>query len=68
MVARVVGADEDRQVAGHVAALDRVDADPLQRFGEAHDVRRVVEPAAVPSPRVHAKIEAIGLVEVSLPC
>src|SRR5690606_17670395 len=44
---RLVGADQQREILGHLAALDRVDADLLERFGKANDVRRVVEPAAV---------------------
>ena len=44
---RLLGADEDREVLGHLAALDRLDADPLERLGEAHDLGRVVELAAI---------------------
>ena len=36
---RLIGADEDREVLGHLAAFDRLDADPLERFGEAAPLR-----------------------------
>ena len=60
----LLGTDEQRQVLGHRAALDRLDADPLERLGELRDLRRLVHPAARGKARVQAKIEAIGLVEV----
>src|SRR5690606_26449685 len=44
---RLIGSDQQCQVLGHLAALDRVDADLLERFGKAHDIGRVVEPAAI---------------------
>src|SRR5258707_15291087 len=47
---RVVGADQQREVAGHVAALDRLDADLFQHFGEFHQFGRLVERAAVLEP------------------
>ncbi len=43
----LVGADQQRQVLGHVAGFDRVDADLLQRLGELLHVGRAVELAAV---------------------
>src|SRR4051794_8651889 len=43
---RLLGADEDREVLGHVAGLDRLDAYAFQRLGEAHHIWRVVELAA----------------------
>src|ERR671916_380960 len=43
----LVLADQDRQVLGHLAALDGLDANPLKRLGEGGDVRRVVEFTAV---------------------
>src|SRR3546814_13940182 len=42
----LVRPDEQRQILGHVAGLDRVDADLLQGRGEVADVRRAVELAA----------------------
>src|SRR5690554_7946442 len=44
---RVVRADEEREVLGHLAALDRRDDDVLERLGELDDLRGVVELAAV---------------------
>src|SRR5579871_619989 len=44
---RLVGADEDRQILGHVAGLDRRDADLLQRQRKVFDIRRAVEAAAI---------------------
>ena len=43
----LVGTDQDRQVLGHVAGLDRVDAHLLQIVGELLDVGRAVDLAAV---------------------
>jgi hypothetical protein len=60
-------ADEERQVLGHEARLDRVDADLLQRLREALQVGIAVELGAMSRPRVQAKIEAIEFVEVSSP-
>ena len=42
----LVGADQQREVLGHLAALDRLDADALERLGELGDLGRVVHPAA----------------------
>ena len=56
------------QVLGHLPGLDGLDAHPLERLGELHHLRRLVHAPASLQPRVHAKIEAIGLVEVGLPC
>src|SRR5258708_40350132 len=44
---RMVGADENGKIAGHIARLDRLDADLLQRLGEFHYIGRVVEGAAI---------------------
>src|SRR5215204_7181291 len=41
---RGVATDEEGEVLGHVAALDRADAHVLERVGEAGDVGRAVEP------------------------
>ena len=64
----LVAADEQRQVLGHLPALDRLDADALERLGELARPPGVasIRPRAA-SARVQAKIEAIGLVEVGLP-
>src|SRR5215211_4289277 len=43
----LLGADEEGEVLGHEAGLDRVDADLLQRRGEAGELRVVVELGAV---------------------
>src|SRR5689334_11058812 len=43
----LLGADQDREVLGHPAALDGLDADLLQRVREPDDVGRAVELAAV---------------------
>ena len=43
----LVRADQQREVLGHVAGFDRVDADLLQRLGELLHLRRAVELAAV---------------------
>jgi hypothetical protein len=59
--------DQDRQVLGHLARLDGLDADLLERVGELHDVRRAVELPRYLRPCVQAKIDAIGLVDVGLP-
>src|SRR3954449_2912729 len=42
----LVGADEQREVLGHLARLDGLDAHALERLGELRDRRRLVEPAA----------------------
>src|SRR5271165_3563812 len=47
---RRVRPDEQREVLRHLAALDRLDADPLQRAGELREFRRAVELAAVREP------------------
>ena len=44
---RLARADEDREVLRHLAGLDGLDADLLERVGELHDVGRAVELAAV---------------------
>jgi hypothetical protein len=44
---RCVRRDEDRQIPGHLAAFNGVDAHAFPRFREAHDFRRVVDPAAM---------------------
>ncbi len=59
--------DEQRQVLGHLAALDGLDADLLQRVGELGHRGGLVQLAAVLEAPVQAKIEAIGLVEVFSP-
>src|ERR1700756_1999581 len=43
----LVGADEEREVLGHVAVLDGRDADLFQRVGELRKLRIVVELGAV---------------------
>ena len=43
----LVGADQKREVLGHVAVLDGRDADLLQRLGELRQLRVVVELGAV---------------------
>src|ERR1700754_2628211 len=43
---RLLGTDEQRQVLRHSAALDRLDADALQRLRELGDGRRAVHTAA----------------------
>src|SRR5690349_449834 len=43
----LVGADQQRKVLGHVAGLDGVDTDLLQREGELRQLRIVVEFGAV---------------------
>ena len=43
----LVGTDKQREVLGHLAALDGLDAYPLERFGELDDIGCVVEPAAI---------------------
>src|ERR1700722_14653934 len=47
---RMIGADQDREVAGHVAAVHRVDANLFERLGKFDDVGRVVERAAILQP------------------
>src|SRR5438477_12198233 len=44
----MVGADQDRKIARHFSALDRIDADPFEGFGKANDIGGVVERAAIP--------------------
>jgi ABC-type ATPase involved in cell division len=64
----LVGADEEGEVLGHVAGFDRVDADLLERVGEALASSALSSSLARwARPRVQAKIEAMELVEVSLP-
>src|SRR5580692_7626307 len=43
----VLRIDQDREILGHLAALDRLDADLLERVGELHHIRCVVELAAI---------------------
>src|SRR5260221_8831216 len=43
----LLGIDQDREILGHLAALDRLDTDLLERVGELHHVGRAVERAAV---------------------
>ena len=43
----LVGADQQRQVLGHEAGLDRADRDPLQGRSERRQLRIVVELGAV---------------------
>src|SRR4051794_1714407 len=43
----LLGADEEREVLGHLAGLDRVDAHPLQRGREFRKLRVIVELGAV---------------------
>src|SRR5450830_85812 len=47
---RGVGPDEEREVLGHLAALDRRDDDVLERLGEPRDLGRPVQLAAVLEP------------------
>src|SRR3546814_15405459 len=44
---RLIGTDENRKILGHMAIFDSLDADFLQRFGKADDVRRFIELAAI---------------------
>ena len=46
-LALLVGADQQREVLGHEAGLDRIDADLLQRLGELRQFLVVVELGAV---------------------
>src|SRR5882672_1774687 len=39
----MLGIDQDRQILGHLAAFDRLDADRLERVGELHHIGRAVE-------------------------
>src|SRR3974390_857800 len=39
----LIGADQKREVLGHIAVLDRLDADFLQCVGEFRELRIVVE-------------------------
>ncbi len=65
----LVGADQQRQILGHLALLDGLDADPLQRFGELRHLGRVVELAAMLQAAGPGEDRlAIGLVLVGLPC
>ena len=43
----LVGTDEQREVLGHLAAFDGLDANPLERLGELHYIGRVVEAPAI---------------------
>ena len=64
----LVGADQQREVLGHVAGLDGVDADLLQRARRTSPARRCCRAwRGARGPRVQAKIEATELVEVSWP-
>src|ERR1700684_1847492 len=42
----LLGADEQREVLGHLAAFDGIDADALERAGELADVGRLIEAPA----------------------
>ena len=42
----LIAADQQREVLGHLSALDRLDADPLERLGELGDLGRLVHPTA----------------------
>src|SRR5271170_7838543 len=46
----LLGADEERQVLGHEAGLDRLDAYPFEGLGEALQLGRAIELAAIPEP------------------
>ena len=63
----LVGADEKRQILGHEAGLDRLDADFFQRVGEFGEPLVRSSLARCARPRVQAKIDAMELVEVALP-
>src|SRR3546814_3581829 len=55
---RLIGTDENRKILGHMAIFDSLDADFLQRFGKADDVRRFIELAAIfesPRPCEHGR-------------
>ena len=63
-----VGRDQRGKILGHGTGLDRIDADLLECLGEVCRLQGV--PSNWPRyqmPRVQAKIDAIGLVDVSLP-
>ena len=62
---RFVRADEHGQILGHLTAFNGVDDDLLQRLGEVTGVPS--RSARCLRPPVHAKMEAIGLVEVFSP-
>ena len=61
-------ADEQGEVLGHVALLDRVHADILQGAAEQRDRGGAIELAAVLQAAGPAKMDATGLVEVGRPC
>ena len=65
---RGAAADEQGEILGHVALLDRVHADILQGAAEQRDRGGAVELAAVLQAAVQAKMDATGLVEVGRPC
>src|SRR5690606_15389478 len=44
---RLIGADQQREILGHLAAFYRVDAHLFERFGKADDIGCVVETAAI---------------------
>ena len=54
----LIRANEDREILGHVAIFNGLDADFLECFGKTRNF----------NPPVHAKMDAIGLVDVALPC
>jgi len=56
----VIGADQDRQIAGHIPALDSVDANAFEVLGKSDDIGSVVERAAIAHPTRPGEIEAIG--------
>ena len=47
---RVIGADQDCQIARHVAGFDGVDTDLLQILRKADDISSVVEGAVIAQP------------------
>ena len=46
----LIWADERREVLGHLACLDGIDADAFERFGETDDIGCIVETAAMREP------------------
>ena len=64
----LIRADQNGQVLGHVTTLDGGDYHLFEFVGKRDHLGGVVEFAAMLSPRGQAKIDAIGLVEVGLPC
>ncbi|EUA20391.1 putative alpha/beta hydrolase fold protein [Mycobacterium xenopi 3993] len=64
---RLFRPDEDGQVFGHLPAFDRGNHDVFQLLREVDDLGGVSSLPRCCSPRVQAKIEAIGLVEWACP-